>query len=398
MKKAKNGKKLVDLANEERGFTDWLNARKTTEPKSLKTMAVTFGAARRFADEHGFKGKAFLDLSVSEAAALGRAMKGSGFSPSIYGVVRSFLKANDKGKQADCFRISSKQSAMDPETLLTTDEVNRIIDAANNYRDRALLLVMADSGCRIHEVCALRFKDVEPVPAETPDGKVVAVAKVFFHKVKVRGTERYVELGPEASEALLRWCDNYPKDVEGDGSKPLFPSNSVWHYGSFMNPGSWQERIKYFGKLAELPEARVKDLHCHMFRHYRATQLLKAGVPEALIKKRLGWDAKSLMLAKYGHLVDEDVSNAMRALNGLKANHTETEKLKLPTRDVPLMPQVGPPVNLDKVMEQAKAEIRKELYDQMADLAAMAETVQEQLDKLKAMKAAKLPHPEDVGL
>jgi integrase/recombinase XerD len=47
-----------------------------------------------------------------------------------------------------------------PEELLTEDDVRKMVDAADHPRDKALILVLYESGCRIGELLTLRIKNV----------------------------------------------------------------------------------------------------------------------------------------------------------------------------------------------------------------------------------------------
>jgi len=46
------------------------------------------------------------------------------------------------------------------------------------------------------------------------------------------------------------------------------------------------------------------------------THLLRAGTPEPIVKKLMGWNPDSNMLARYSHLVDQDVDNALLEAHG----------------------------------------------------------------------------------
>jgi integrase len=47
-----------------------------------------------------------------------------------------------------------------PEQLITKEEIERIIQAADNTRDKAFLATLLESGCRIGEVGLMKIKDV----------------------------------------------------------------------------------------------------------------------------------------------------------------------------------------------------------------------------------------------
>jgi site-specific recombinase XerD len=52
----------------------------------------------------------------------------------------------------------SKCKRMLPEELLTEDDISKLIDACQNARDKALVSVLYESGCRIGEIASVRIK------------------------------------------------------------------------------------------------------------------------------------------------------------------------------------------------------------------------------------------------
>lgn len=57
---------------------------------------------------------------------------------------------------------SRKRHATPPVVSITPEDAQRIIDAAENDRDRLLLTVLWQTGCRISEALELRGSDIEP--------------------------------------------------------------------------------------------------------------------------------------------------------------------------------------------------------------------------------------------
>ena len=52
---------------------------------------------------------------------------------------------------------ASHEKKMD---LITKGDIDRLIDACNNTRDKALISLLYDSGCRIGEILTLRMEDI----------------------------------------------------------------------------------------------------------------------------------------------------------------------------------------------------------------------------------------------
>lgn len=119
---------------------------------------------------------------------------------SLFGYLRAYGYTGPN--PADTAFVSAPPVPRDGKTVgLTADDCRRLLDAAPEHtpegvRDRALLAVLAFTGCRVGELCRLRVEDYK-----TSSG----------HKVlEVRGKggkERRVPLHPEAVERVEAWLE-----------------------------------------------------------------------------------------------------------------------------------------------------------------------------------------------
>ncbi|HID73275.1 TPA: hypothetical protein EYP38_05010, partial [Candidatus Micrarchaeota archaeon] len=109
-------------------------------------------------------------------------------TPAIIKWLRPKLK-NDKNKL--------------PEELLTEEEVLRMAEAAENERDKAFVLVLYESGCRIGEILSLQLKNVN--------------FDQFGAVIRVTGKtgDRRVRLVSSAS-TLASWMNYHPFKGEPD--------------------------------------------------------------------------------------------------------------------------------------------------------------------------------------
>jgi integrase len=81
-------------------------------------------------------------------------------------VLKKFYKwlrhSKNYPKEVDWIRTPSRiRNSILPTDLLTEDDIKRLASAATTLRDKALVLVLYDSGCRIGELLSLRIRDVE---------------------------------------------------------------------------------------------------------------------------------------------------------------------------------------------------------------------------------------------
>jgi integrase len=316
-----------------------------------------------------------------------------GFSSAMFGVMRMFYSFHKMDEHAEAFGFKSGKARMHPDDIPSTDDLNALIGAAKSLRDAAILILLADSGARIHEALALRLKDVDVLEARRKDGKIDRLVRVFFGKVKVEGEERRVLLEPETSAVLLKWIASYPKDIKGGGDRPLFPTNGADHYGEAVMPDTFRSALKSMARRAGFPKERVEALHPHSLRHAAATRLLRQGWTEAKVKARLGWTAGSAMLARYSHLVGRDVDTETLARNGYAVEEVSAERLIVPNDQLPAMPEV---LNGEAMRNMARAAVYAELREIWRDLDASPE--KEKLDRLKTRLRASVPQDEWEGI
>lgn len=156
------------------------------------------------------------------------------------------------------------------------EEARRLVAAAaggpNPIRDRALLLVLFDSGCRVGELCAAEVSDIDLVEG-----------RLTFRRTK-NGNPRSVVIrvanrrdgGPSLS-ALRNWL----KVREArPGVEALFTTREKL-------PLSTRRVREIFAELGE--QARVPNCHPHRTRHSAATEFLaqRPGA-ELQLRSRLG--------------------------------------------------------------------------------------------------------------
>jgi site-specific recombinase XerD/ribosomal protein L40E len=217
-----------------------------------------------------------------------------------------WLKEYRGGKVEIAFiRASHNSNQILPEEILTEEEVRSIAQAADNLRDRALVLVLYESGCRIGEILGLKIKHVQPNEhgmALTVNGKT--------------GSRRVLIIS--SAPALANWLNIHPFRDN--------PESHVWiglsncNKNSVLNYGAILPLLKELSNRAGVK----KRVYPHLFRHSRATHLANF-LTEAQMKQYFGWVQGSDMAAVYVHLSGRDVDNSLLKLNGITV---EDEKLE----------------------------------------------------------------------
>jgi integrase len=195
-----------------------------------------------------------------------------------------------------------------PEELLSEDDIKRLVDAAENLRDKALILVLYESGCRIGELLTLRLKHV----VFDEYGAVLMVSG----KTGQRGV-RIVFSAPK----LQQWVENHP--LKDDPDAPLWVTRGTSKRNTILTYGSVSTLLRMLAKRAGIK----KRVYPHLFRHSRATHLANH-LTEAQMKQYFGWVQGSRMASIYVHLSGRDVDRALLRLNGINLGEEVREEIK----------------------------------------------------------------------
>ena len=201
-----------------------------------------------------------------------------------------------------------------PEELLTEDEVMMMAQKADQPRDRAFLLVLYETGCRIGEILSLKMKNV----SFDQYGAILRVnGKTGDRRVRIISS----------APALSAWIQCHIK--ANDPECALWPplANAVKFRSTPMDHQAVYHKLKELAAMAGIR----KRVYPHLFRHSRATAL--AGkLTEAQMKEYFGWTQGSSMAAVYVHMSGRDVDNALLALQGMaKPEEKREEKFVLHT-------------------------------------------------------------------
>ncbi len=190
-----------------------------------------------------------------------------------------------------------------PKEVLTEEEIKKMIEAADNLRDKAMIAVLYESGTRRGEFLSLRIRDV--------------VFDDYGAVIKVRGKtgERRIRL-VSSVPYLLRYLDIHPRKDDPDA--PLWVK--MWYPGKGepVNYNTFSAQLKNIAKKAGIK----KKVHMHIFRHSRATVLANY-LTEAQMCEYFGWVQGSDMPRIYIHLSGRDVDDAILRIYGLAKDNKQ---------------------------------------------------------------------------
>jgi site-specific recombinase XerD/ribosomal protein L40E len=262
-------------------------------------------------------GKSFDEATKEDIIGLVRRIEDADYSNwtkhDYKAILKTFYKWLRKGEdyppEVRWIRATARNMSKLPEELLSVEEVKLLVDKADTLRDKALLLVLYESGCRIGEILTLQLKHVQ--------------FDKFGAVILVNGKtgQRRVRLVVSAPK-LMQWIDNHPlrDDLE----------SALW-----VTVGTRKRNtpMTYAGTLCHLRKIVVragirKRVYPHLFRHSRATHLANV-LTEAQMKQYFGWVQHSDMASIYVHLSGRDVDSALLKMNGIAVSEeNQDERLK----------------------------------------------------------------------
>lgn len=172
-------------------------------------------------------------------------------------------------------------------------EVAKLLDATgtsrDGLRDRAIILVLLDSGLRVSELCGLNVGDID-----TQDGTV------FVRQGKGK-KDRTCFVGAKARKALLRYLLT-ADDVANDS--PLFTNEAT---GERITHSGIRQMCRRLKKRCGL-----QDVTPHKFRRTFCLWSLRAGMDLVSLSRIMGHEDTSL-IRRYAAQLTDDLRAAHRA-------------------------------------------------------------------------------------
>lgn len=162
-----------------------------------------------------------------------------------------------------CLNVGTIKCRKEIRKPYTDVDIERMKEACNSQRDKAIIAFLLSTGCRISEVCALNISDIDFQRSEcTVLGKGNKERTVFINDVASMLLQRYLNDRDDLSEALFI----------GKGSERL-------------HPGGIRKMLKGIED-----KSGVENVHPHRFRRTLATNLINRGMPIQDVAHVLGHD------------------------------------------------------------------------------------------------------------
>ncbi len=209
-------------------------------------------------------------------------------------------------------RLVSRNCAQDIELPRSTTsrvrpwqpaELGRFLDHASTDRLGPVFELLAATGMRRGEVLGVRWEDVDLDRQRiVVRQQLVSVggALSFGPPKTSSGEARVVDLDGRTIGVLL--AHQLAQGAEREAWGAAYTNGGLVFAredGRPIDPASVTKRFAQLAHEAGLPPARLHDL-----RHCAASLMITAGVPLALISKRLGHSSIAITSDVYGHLLD----------------------------------------------------------------------------------------------
>lgn len=191
------------------------------------------------------------------------------------------------------------------EEILTPEEIKTLVSTARTQRDRSLIMLLWDSGCRISEILNLNINHVE---FDQYGAVIIVTGKTGMRRL------RLIDSVPD----LQQWLNIHP--MRDNPQAPLFTTDKRYNHREHklmeyrrLDVRTVQNMLKTTARHAGI----TKNVHPHAIRHARLTQFAKQGFNETELRIIAGWEDTSNMAAVYVHLSGADVENKILANRGI---------------------------------------------------------------------------------
>lgn len=285
-------------------------SRKSSAPpdliKQFKKGLIERGYSARTADVYATAVSSFLRSTPEPDSPTGEAANDyiktildgtakSGTSQSSVGIAASALKLFFKHTMGEPLelKIELKRRARPTPTILSREEIQKIVGVTRNVSHRLIFQLMYSSGLKLDELLGLRVKDVDI------EGKTLTIhgSAESGRKSKQARTTILSEKVAPMLHAFL---------VDRDQDDFVFPGID----GGHMTPRAVQKAFKQ-----ALRKARIeKRASCNSLRHSFAVHLLEKGVDIKHVRRLLG-HARTETTSIYKKLVSTDNVNIKSPLD-----------------------------------------------------------------------------------
>lgn len=257
---------------------------------------------------------------------------------SAHAVAKNIFK---QGVNWDVLKSSPADMAVLPKEKVTIEDLEKD-EIAEKYLERkelrlfletvrerglptddVIFIMLAFTGMRVGELCALKWSDVNFETSE------FSITKTLFN---VNGKkEDYELLTPKTKQSIrkITFDDNMAallKKHRLTQKEQMMVRRRFWHEGDFvitredgypMSPRFVHYRLKRLEKIMIDKYDFKKKLHPHIFRHTHTSILTEEGVDLRVIMQRLGHTDAKTTLSVYTHITNKSKAVAAHKLGNV---------------------------------------------------------------------------------
>jgi site-specific recombinase XerD len=216
----------------------------------------------------------------------------------------AFLTAEEILGKNPCLKIDKIKGPKVKKKSFTDMDVEKIRNACQCNRERAMVEIFLSTGCRVKELTLMKIEDIHGDEI-TVHGKGDKYRKVYLNAKSLLAIENYLKERKDSNEYL------FAKGIwSPDGRKLAYYDQKNWYMHPELvgegcqDPGSIESVIRKIGK-----RAGVKPCHPHRFRRTCATFALRRGMPIEQVSQMLGHEQISTTQI-YLDLSEEDLKIA----------------------------------------------------------------------------------------
>ena len=258
--------------------------------------------------------------------------------------VKKYYKVENNGKhpeKVEFFSVhrSSKPTSVTRDDLFTDQELQKLFQGFSSTRDRALTMVLYESGARPGEILSRNIGDfssngkgdfiyVEGIK-NTPDRTNQLVRSGRPIREWLSQHPLGGELGSIKDPSVPLWVKTEQQACENCGKIPHHHNNSCSYSPDLsdrVNYAGFLRRFKKACETAEIPENKRRPYN---LRHTRLTEVATFMGYEQL-NKFAGWKPGSDRAKVYVHLNNDDVNKAIRDRYRLNTSHDEPKDVECP--------------------------------------------------------------------
>lgn len=197
-----------------------------------------------------------------------------------------------------------------PEDMLNDDDIGKMVNVVSHPRNKAFIITLAESGCRVGEILTLTIKKI---CFDDKGAYFLVDGKTGTRRVRVVNSTPY----------LHAWLSVHPNKDEPDA--PLFinvgtTQNINNNLGEKNNNNNYKMQWKHYmsyaaaRKLLQVAGKKAgisKPINPHNFRHSRATKLCSLGISGNILNEYFGWTQASRSVSTYLHLSGKQVDDTL---------------------------------------------------------------------------------------